>query len=756
MEIFSFAILLLCSTHLTHASNKLSSGESLYSNQSLVSENGKFEFGFSNFDSSVDTNYYIAIWLVHENLNRRIVWVGNREKPVNISQPCALSLSHYGNLLLTQSQKLIWSSNLRGTQQVSRVLVLLDTGNLVLLDHMNSNNVTWQSFDHPTDTWLPGAWLGSSSMNGNTTNFSLTSWKDINDPSSGNYILERGPLLGKWDFILTQVENKTRYPITLPSRLPIVNYDIGLITINTTEIPPFSLKLSTDGVITIWEGDVEFYSNPCGFGSCGPFGICVSANLRYFWSCVCPSGFEPKSSEDFAVQNFGAGCERNYPWDCTANSSTDSNKYTFHLLNNLTSWPYNKQYVGSQSKRECEIACLINCSCTAYASDDIYCYHWYEELSGLIIREDQSPGESIYIRLLTSDSTIKWTDYKHIMLIIGGVFFFVLMLLLFLRIFRGKLLCVPTLKIDDYVSVYTYAQMKSATKNFSTKLGEGGFGSVFMGQSSDFTEIAVKKLKIVDQEKKQFRTEVQTLGIIQHTNLVRLLGFCTEGSKRLLVYEYMPKGSLNSHLFKESSNSLCWKDRYKIAIGTARGLAYLHEQCRDCIIHCDIKPENVLLDENFSAKIADFGMAKLLGRDFSRALTTIRGTIGYLAPEWFSGVAITKKADVYSFGLMLFEIISGKRNKSKFNNRRYPYFPLYATIKMNEGEVLCLLDRKLCGNANIVELIRACKVAGWCIQDSEACRPSMGKVVLMLQGVIDVGIPPVPHSLLNLVDAEEF
>ncbi|KAJ3701104.1 hypothetical protein LUZ61_004809 [Rhynchospora tenuis] len=534
MEIFSFAILLLCSTHLTHATNKLSSGESLYPNQSLVSENGKFEFGFSNFDSSVDTNYYIAIWLVHENLNRRIVWVGNREKPIDISQPCALNVSHYGNLLLTQSKKLIWSSNLRETQQVSRVLVLLDTGNLVLLDHMNSNNVTWQSFDHLTDTWLPGAWLGSRNMtNGNTTTFSLTSWKDINDPSSGNYILERGPLLGKWDFILTQVEDKA-------------------------------------------------------------------------------------------------------------------------------------------------------------------------------------------------------------------------------RIFRGKLLCVPMLKIDDYVSVYTYAQMKNATKNFSDKLGEGGFGSVFIGQSSDFTEIAVKKLKIVGQEKKQFRTEVQTLGIIQHTNLVRLLGFCAEGNKRLLVYEYMPKGSLNSHLFKESSNSLCWKDRYKIAIGTARGLAYLHEQCRDCIIHCDIKPENVLLDENFSPKIADFGMAKLLGRDFSRALTTIRGTIGYLAPEWFSGVAITKKADVYSFGLMLFEIISGKRNKSKFNNRRYPYFPLYATMKMNEGEVLCLLDRKLCGNANIVELIRACKVAGWCIQDSEACRPSMGKVVLMLQGVIDVGIPPVPHSLLNLVDAEEY
>ncbi|KAJ3701101.1 hypothetical protein LUZ61_004806 [Rhynchospora tenuis] len=142
--------------------------------------------------------------------------------------------------------------------------------------------------------------------------------------------------------------------------------------------------------------------------------------------------------------------------------------------------------------------------------------------------------------------------------------------------------------------------------------------------------------------------------------------------------------------------------------------------------------------------------------DFSRALTTIKGTVGYLAPEWYSGEAITQRADVYSFGMMLFEIISGKRNSSEFNNKRYPYFPLYATVKMNEGEVLCLLDEKLGGNVDVAELIRACKVAGWCIQEPEACRPSMKKVVLMLKGTISVGIPPVPKSLLNLVDADDY
>jgi serine/threonine protein kinase len=248
---------------------------------------------------------------------------------------------------------------------------------------------------------------------------------------------------------------------------------------------------------------------------------------------------------------------------------------------------------------------------------------------------------------------------------------------------------------------------------------------------------------------------VQTIGMIQHANIVRLFGFCVEGTKRLLVYEYMSNGSLDSHIFSRSSNVLSWQARYRIALGAAKGLAYLHEGCRDCIIHCDIKPENVLLDGDFSPKISDFGMAKLIGREFSRALTTTRGTLGYLAPEWISGQAITQKADVYSFGMLLLEVISGKRNSKGFSNKKYPYFPLYATVKINAGEVLCLLDERLGGNVNVVELIQACKVASWCIQDSEASRPSMRKVVLMLQGVISVGIPPVPSSLLNLIDAED-
>jgi len=244
---------------------------------------------------------------------------------------------------------------------------------------------------------------------------------------------------------------------------------------------------------------------------------------------------------------------------------------------------------------------------------------------------------------------------------------------------------------------------------------------------------------------------VQTVGVIKHTNLVRLLGFCVKGDLRLQVCEYMPYGSLDSQLFSERSYLLNWDLRYQIALGIAKGLAYLHEECEDCIIHCDIKPENILLDAEFCIKISDFGMAKLLGREFNSALTTIRGTIGYLAPEWISGQPITKKTDVYSFGIVLLEIVSGRRTtrRLKFGNHRY--FPLYAAAQVNEGNVMCLLDSRLEGNANVKELDITCRVACWCIQDDKNDRPSIGQVVRMLEGVVDTQIPPIPPSFQNLI-----
>uniref|UniRef100_A0A0D3FSD7 non-specific serine/threonine protein kinase n=1 Tax=Oryza barthii TaxID=65489 RepID=A0A0D3FSD7_9ORYZ len=205
-------------------------------------------------------------------------------------------------------------------------------------------------------------------------------------------------------------------------------------------------------------------------------------------------------------------------------------------------------------------------------------------------------------------------------------------------------------------------QKECATKSFSEKLGGGGFGFVFKGILSDSTTIAVKMLDGARQGEKQFRAEV-----------------------------------IEGCLFMNICNGtiLNWSTRYQIAVGVAKGLSYLHESCHDCIIHCDIKPENILLDASFVPKVADFGMAKLLGRDFSRVLTTMRGTIGYLAPEWISGVAITQKVDVYSYGMVLLEIISGRRNtlnECKSSGDQTVYFPVQAARNLLKGDVRSLLD----------------------------------------------------------------
>ncbi|KAI6673176.1 hypothetical protein NL676_001082 [Syzygium grande] len=227
---------------------------------------------------------------------------------------------------------------------------------------------------------------------------------------------------------------------------------------------------------------------------------------------------------------------------------------------------------------------------------------------------------------------------------------------------------------------FTYSCLKVINEDFSKKLGEGGFGSPFEGTLKDGSKLAVKCLDGLGHIKKSFLAEVETIGSIHHINLVTLVGFCTENSHRLLVcctenshrlllcctenshtllvYEYMPNGSLEKWIFRGSSEYvLDWQQRRKIIYDIAKGLNYLHKECRRKIVHLDIKPQNILLDKNFNAKVADFGLSKLIDRDKSQVMTTMRGMPGYLAPKWLSA-AITEKVNVYSFGVVVLEIVA--------------------------------------------------------------------------------------------------
>lgn len=297
---------------------------------------------------------------------------------------------------------------------------------------------------------------------------------------------------------------------------------------------------------------------------------------------------------------------------------------------------------------------------------------------------------------------------------------------------------------------YTYRDLHIATNGFKTILGEGGSGQVYRGVLPGGIQVAVKALQSALQGDKEFRTEVATIGNIHHINLVRLRGFCLEGTHRLLVYEYMVNGSVDQWLFRDNPKSprfLDWPTRFNIAMGTAKGLAYLHHDCRERIVHLDIKPQNILLDDTFEAKVSDFGLAKLMSRgDTSQVVTQMRGTPGYLAPEWLIFSAVTDKSDVYSYGMVLLEILSGRRNVDPDEiDVEKQYFPKWACRKLAEGSnVSDIVDPRLAplSESHLLQADRVLRVAMACIQEDMLARPSMPMVVQMLEGVIPIPLPP--------------
>ncbi|XP_030444562.2 rust resistance kinase Lr10-like [Syzygium oleosum] len=294
---------------------------------------------------------------------------------------------------------------------------------------------------------------------------------------------------------------------------------------------------------------------------------------------------------------------------------------------------------------------------------------------------------------------------------------------------------------------YSYSDIKKITGHLKDKLGEGGYGSVFKGRLRSGREVAVKILKKGKANGQDFISEVATIGRIYHVNVVGLIGFCFDGSKQALVYDFMHNGSLDKHIFSRGQGiSLDCKEVYKIAFGVARGIEYLHRGCDMQILHFDIKPHNILLDENFNPKISDFGLAKLYPTNYNTvSMTAARGTFGYMAPElvYRNLGGVSYKADVYSFGKLLMEMASGRKNWDEVVEcSGHTYFPLWAHDQLSAGldipvEQVSEEDRKLVKKMIIVAL--------WCIQLNPSERPSMHKVLEMLEReAYDLQIPPKP------------
>ncbi|KAL6619688.1 hypothetical protein ACP70R_034827 [Stipagrostis hirtigluma subsp. patula] len=764
------------------------------------------------------SGWYLGIWF-NKIPVFTTVWVANRDKPITDTQLklTQLKISSNGDLVIIVvnsdggTESTIWSTTHTAsrteTSRYNTSALLMNSGNLALVAEKTPFNTTtsgsdvvlWQSFDHPTDVGLPGAKLGWNKVTG--LNHQYISKKSLIDPGLGSYGIELDtngvavlrrrshPSLVYWSWSSENMSYKLiaviKSLVAMDSRtkglfepLYVHNNEEQYFTYTSSdESSSVIVLIDVTGQLKLnvwsqarqsWETIYALPNDPCDvYATCGPFTVCDD-NSRP--SCACMESFSQKSPQDWELGDRTGGCIRNTPLDCTGKSNMTSSTDVFLPIARVT-LPYHPQNIdGAATQSQCAQFCLTDCSCTAYSYNSSICSVWHGELLEVKLNDgtDNTSEDVLYLRLAAKDSQgMGKPKRKPIVGFIAAAAassatFGLLILVMLVMVWRNKFKCcgVPLRGSQGIggVIAFRYTDLDRATKNFSERLGGGGFGSVFKGVLSDSINIAVKRLDGARQGEKQFRAEVSSIGLIQHINLVKLIGFCCEGDKRLLVYEHMLNGSLDAHLFQSNATVLNWSTRYQIAKGVARGLSYLHQSCRECIIHCDIKPENILLDASFIPKIADFGMAAFVGRDFSRVLTTARGTAGYLAPEWLSGVPITPKVDVYSFGMVLLEIMSGRRNSPEVytsSGYRVAYFPVQAINRLHEGDVRSLVDPKLHGGFDLEEAERLCKIACWCIQDNEFDRPTMADVVRVLEGLQELYMPPMPRLLAAITECSD-
>jgi serine/threonine protein kinase len=661
-----------------------------------------------------------------------------------------------------------------------------DTGNLVLRDAANAE--VWQSFDSPTDTLLPDQTFEANSSK------AVTAWAFDRDWRNGNYSLRWAPidnLTATWQ--LPYFWNNSNYQLvsqqdywSAPNALIQASLtrtglfqgvdasgnasQIG-VAANASEAPGslVRLTLNLDGNLRMyswsarnpnWTVEWMAESEVCNIpGYCGPYGICTPGTGG---SCSCPDGFQFIDPNDTRL-----GCARTDP-AAYCNQSAPIDRFT---AAQSFDWPSNDlTYFQNENLSTCMQLCLASFKCEAVIaqiadSEGIipYCYLKRAALlNGLPNTQRNS-----YLRVGGNSSRQSPDTHKgghNSLVIVAATLGVAVGVISVLCCVAWSLLAARRMKKsrenrlqDKWMAAkggmirLSYREIVFMTGNFGTMIGEGGFGTVFKGHIGNDMTVAVKRLnkELSSRVEREFSNEVDSIGQIHHVHLVSLVGYCAEGNHRLLVYEYVERGSLDRVLFRSEKRGtpvLEWRPRFSIAVQTARGLAYLHDDCNQQIIHCDVKPENILLDHLFNVKVADFGISRIMKRGQTRIVTMqISGTRGYLAPEWTSDQLmslITNKVDVFSYGMVLLEIISGRRN-FMMGKVGAPdmYFPSWAFPKTETEEFMDVVDPALTGIVNPEEVRRALQVAFWCINGSPHMRPAMSEVVQMLQGHLPIDLP---------------
>ncbi|KAF9602826.1 hypothetical protein IFM89_031686 [Coptis chinensis] len=481
---------------------------------------------------------------------------------------------------------------------------------------------------------------------------------------------------------------------------------------------------------------------------CGNYGICSNGK------CTCP-GETSDNTSYFTPFKDKQVCSAITPLSC------EGPQY-HHLLDleDLTYF-YDPANITNTDIESCKKACLSNCSCKValfqYGSNDSSgnCSMPSQLFSLMKINEPKiSYNSSAFIKVQVPQTAISASpiasppaNIDRIRVILGsslgaffGIFFIITISVVLLRSRNDhqEVLVKSGSHEEDYLdhvpgmpTKFTYEELKATMGNFVTKHGQGGFESVSKGTLIDGTKVAVKCLDGVGQVKKSFLAEVVSIGSIHHVNLVKLVGFCADKSHALLVYEHMLNGSLEKWIFnKYDEPSLCWETRRHIIRGVAKGLAYLHEECRQKIVHLDIKPQNILLDQSFNVKVSDFGLSMLIDKDQSQqVMSTMRGIRGYLAPEWFNSV-VTEKFNVYSFGVVALEIVCGRKNLDFSQPEESMHLLNILKTKAEEGLLQDIVDKHPKDMLlHINEATEMMKVAVWCLPK----RPSMLVVMKIVE-----------------------
>jgi len=783
----AFVLLVICiykpvSSQQNH-SNLISLGSSIFTNvppTSWRSPSGTFAFGFY----PQGTGFIVGIWLVGKPADI-ITWTAYRDDPP-VPSNATLELTVNGKLLL----RTYYANNEAGEEKlIARIeksalnARVLDSGNLVLYNE--HSEVIWESFNFPTDTILGGQNLyaggellsGASSTRLSTRRFRLTMQND------GNLVLYSvGTLVDAYWDTSTSGSFDTHLYLNYTGELLILNNTSGKVrsvvfsTDSESESSSiiYRATLEDDGIFRLYSHNfdsngsyttsLKHYApeSPCEVKTfCGLNSYCTMNDNQP--DCRCLPGTVPVDPN----QRYN-GCERNYTEElCKVAEETSS--YNIIDMEKMT-WDEFPYFSNSMSEEDCRKSCLQDCNCAGalYESGDCkkvkfpvkYAKRLEDDSSKVFFKVGLKSVESRNRSIATAmkPPVVHKTSKKTVMLIgvmsvafitcssiaIAVSVFFISksrVVKARMRLGSGNL----GLAHELTLRAFSYRELKNATKGFREELGKGSFGAVYKGTLYKGKKvIAVKRLeKLVSEGEREFLTEMRSIGKTHHKNLVRLLGYCTEDSQRLLVYEYMSNGSLADLLF-QTERIPNWSHRVKIALDIARGILYLHEECEAPIIHCDIKPQNILMDDFWNAKISDFGLAKLLVPDQTRTFTIVRGTRGYLAPEWHKNTPISVKADVYSYGVMLLEIVFCRRNvetnvsrpeEVQLSNWAYELLVERELDKLDLGE-----------DVDLQNLEKMVMVGMWCIQDEPGIRPSMKSVVLMLEGITDVSVPPHPTS----------